>query len=66
VAGVAHLYGAYVMASALRAGAALVLAGLAGVGETNVRRIYHIDRGYEDMDAKLRHLGAAIARQEEI
>jgi UDP-N-acetylglucosamine 1-carboxyvinyltransferase len=63
--GVHRLYGAYVMASDLRAGAALVLAGLAAGGETNVRRIYHIDRGYEAMEEKLTSLGAAIRRVEE-
>lgn len=63
--GVHRLYGAYVMASDLRAGAALVLAGLAAGGETNVRRIYHIDRGYESMEDKLTSLGAAVRRAEE-
>jgi UDP-N-acetylglucosamine 1-carboxyvinyltransferase len=65
VNGVHRLYGAYVMASDLRAGAALVLAGLAAEGETNVRRIYHIDRGYERMEDKLTSLGASIGRAEE-
>jgi UDP-N-acetylglucosamine 1-carboxyvinyltransferase len=65
VNGVHRLYGAYVMASDLRAGAALVLAGLAADGETNVRRIYHIDRGYESMADKLGALGASIERVEE-
>jgi UDP-N-acetylglucosamine 1-carboxyvinyltransferase len=60
--GVHKLYGAYVMASDLRAGAALVLAGLAAEGETNVRRIYHVDRGYEGMEEKLTSLGASICR----
>jgi UDP-N-acetylglucosamine 1-carboxyvinyltransferase len=60
--GVHKLYGAYVMASDIRAGAALVLAGLAASGETNVRRIYHIDRGYEGMEDKLTKLGAEIKR----
>jgi UDP-N-acetylglucosamine 1-carboxyvinyltransferase len=63
--GVHRLYGAYVMASDLRAGAALVLAGLAAEGETNVRRIYHIDRGYEGLEDKLTALGAVIRRAEE-
>jgi UDP-N-acetylglucosamine 1-carboxyvinyltransferase len=53
------------MASDLRASAALVIAGLAAVGETQVNRIYHLDRGYETMDAKLRRLGARIRRVEE-
>jgi len=65
VNGVHRLYGAYVMASDLRAGAALVLAGLAADGETNVRRIYHLDRGYDNMDGKLAKLGAAIRRAAE-
>lgn len=59
------LSGAPVMASDLRASAALVLAGLAATGETQVNRIYHLDRGYETMDAKLRQLGAQISRVEE-
>jgi UDP-N-acetylglucosamine 1-carboxyvinyltransferase len=63
--GVHRLYGAFVMASDLRAGAALVLAGLAAEGETNVRRIYHVDRGYEGMGEKLAALGASIRRVEE-
>jgi UDP-N-acetylglucosamine 1-carboxyvinyltransferase len=63
--GVHRLYGAYVMSSDLRAGAALVLAGLAAEGETNVRRIYHVDRGYDGMDEKLTTLGASVVRREE-
>jgi UDP-N-acetylglucosamine 1-carboxyvinyltransferase len=59
------LSGAPVMASDLRASAALVIAGLAATGETQVNRIYHLDRGYESMDAKLRQLGARIRRIEE-
>lgn len=59
------LSGAPVMASDLRASAALVIAGLASKGTTQVNRIYHLDRGYEQMDAKLRHLGARIQRVEE-
>jgi len=59
------LNGAPVMASDLRASAALVIAGLAATGETQVNRIYHLDRGYEQMDAKLRALGARIRRVEE-
>jgi UDP-N-acetylglucosamine 1-carboxyvinyltransferase len=53
------------MASDLRASAALVIAGLAAKGATQVNRIYHLDRGYERMDAKLHQLGARIARVEE-
>jgi UDP-N-acetylglucosamine 1-carboxyvinyltransferase len=59
------LSGAPVMASDLRASAALVIAGLAAKGTTQVNRIYHLDRGYERMDAKLRKLGARIRRVEE-
>jgi UDP-N-acetylglucosamine 1-carboxyvinyltransferase len=59
------LSGAPVMASDLRASAALVIAGLAAKGETQVNRIYHLDRGYERMDEKLRKLGARIQRIEE-
>ncbi len=59
------LSGAPVMASDLRASAALVIAGLAAKGTTQVNRIYHLDRGYETMDAKLRQLGARIERIEE-
>ena len=59
------LSGAPVMASDLRASAALVIAGLAARGTTQVNRVYHIDRGYEDIDGKLRKLGARIERIEE-
>jgi UDP-N-acetylglucosamine 1-carboxyvinyltransferase len=59
------LSGAPVMASDLRASAALVIAGLAAKGTTQVNRVYHLDRGYEDMDAKLRRLGARVERIEE-
>ena len=59
------LSGAPVMASDLRASAALVIAGLAARGTTQVNRIYHLDRGYENMDGKLRQLGARIERVEE-
>jgi len=64
VEGVKRLIGAPVMASDLRASAALVLAGLAARGETIVNRIYHIDRGYERIDEKLRSLHADIERCE--
>jgi UDP-N-acetylglucosamine 1-carboxyvinyltransferase len=60
------LSGAPVMASDLRASAALVIAGLAAKGATQVNRIYHLDRGYERMDTKLRKLGARIQRCEEV
>jgi UDP-N-acetylglucosamine 1-carboxyvinyltransferase len=56
------LSGAPVMASDLRASAALVIAGLSAEGTTEVNRIYHLDRGYERIDAKLRGLGARIQR----
>jgi UDP-N-acetylglucosamine 1-carboxyvinyltransferase len=59
------LSGAPVMASDLRASAALVIAGLAAKGATQVNRIYHLDRGYERMDLKLQKLGARIERIEE-
>ncbi len=59
------LSGAPVMASDLRASAALVIAGLAASGHTQVNRVYHLDRGYENMDAKLRKLGARVQRIEE-
>lgn len=62
VAGVRALHGAPVMASDLRASAALVLAGLAAKGSTEVNRIYHLDRGYERLEAKLEALGARIRR----
>lgn len=60
--GVERLTGASVMASDLRASAALVLASLAAEGESVIRRIYHLDRGYERLDRKLNRLGAEIHR----
>ena len=60
--GVSHLSGAPVMASDLRASAALVLAGLVAEATTEVNRVYHIDRGYELIDEKLAGLGAEIRR----
>ncbi len=57
------LSGAQVMATDLRASACLVLAGLAAKGETVVSRIYHLDRGYEQLDQKLASLGAQIERR---
>jgi UDP-N-acetylglucosamine 1-carboxyvinyltransferase len=62
VEGPARLTGAHVMASDLRASAALVLAGLAAEGETTVHRVYHLDRGYDRMEEKLRGLGARVDR----
>jgi UDP-N-acetylglucosamine 1-carboxyvinyltransferase len=60
--GVPRLSGAPVMATDLRASASLVLAGLVAEGTTDVQRIYHIDRGYEQIEEKLRGLGADIQR----
>src|SRR6267143_262260 len=65
IQGVDHLFGAPVMASDLRATAALVLAGLKADGITEVSRGYHIDRGYEHLDEKLSELGAQIERVKE-
>ena len=65
VQGVRRLIGAPVMASDLRASAALVLAGLCARGTTRVSRIYHLERGYERIDEKLRTLGAEIQRKED-
>ena len=62
IQGVERLQGAPVMASDLRAGAALVLAGLAASGQTRISRIYHVERGYERFEERLRKLGAAISR----
>lgn len=58
-----NLQGAVVMATDLRAGAGLVLAGLIAKGKTEIRRVYHLDRGYEAMDEKLRRLGADMERK---
>ncbi len=65
VKGVEKLYGADVMATDLRASSALVLAGLVAEGRTNVRRIYHLDRGYDNLEGKLAQLGADIVRKKE-
>ncbi len=65
VTGVKRLIGAPVMASDLRASAALVLAGLVARGTTTIRRVYHIDRGYERIEMKLQALGADIERDSE-
>jgi len=64
IRGVGELAGAPVRATDLRAGAALVLAGLAAKGETVVSGLNHLDRGYEDLDGKLARLGAEIRREE--
>ncbi len=62
VKGIPALSGAPVMATDLRASASLVLAGLAAEGETEVSRVYHLDRGYEKLEEKLANLGAHIRR----
>ena len=62
VNGVAFLSGAPVMATDLRASVSLILAGLAAQGKTEVSRVYHLDRGYERIEAKLSQLGADIRR----
>lgn len=62
IRGVPHLSGANVMVSDLRAGAAMIIAGLAAKGKTTVHRIYHLDRGYEKLEIKLKKLGATIER----
>ena len=62
ITGVSRLSGAPVMASDLRAGAVLVAAGMAAIGETVVSRVYHIDRGYESIEEKLNNIGAKITR----
>jgi UDP-N-acetylglucosamine 1-carboxyvinyltransferase len=63
VHGVKSLQGARVMATDLRASASLILAGLCAYGVTEVDRIYHIDRGYEMIEEKLKGLGAKIERK---
>ena len=65
IQGVRELQGANVMASDLRASAALVLAGMVGRGTTKIDRVYHIDRGYEKIEQKLRAVGADIERVSE-
>jgi len=65
VTGVPRLSGAIVMATDLRASASLVIAGLVAEGETTVDRIYHLDRGYDRMEEKLRGIGADITRVKE-
>lgn len=63
--GISELIGADVMATDLRASSALVLAALVAKGESRIHRIYHLDRGYEDLEAKLTKLGAKISRLKE-
>jgi UDP-N-acetylglucosamine 1-carboxyvinyltransferase len=62
IQGVSKLYGASVMATDLRASASLVIAGLVAEDETEIRRVYHLDRGYEHIESKLGGLGADIQR----
>ena len=62
IKGVEGLSGAPVMATDLRASAALALAALVADGETKISRIYHLDRGYENFDQKLRGIGARVER----
>jgi UDP-N-acetylglucosamine 1-carboxyvinyltransferase len=62
IEGVPRLSGATVMATDLRASASLVIAALVAEGQTVVDRIYHLDRGYDHMETKLRALGADIER----
>jgi UDP-N-acetylglucosamine 1-carboxyvinyltransferase len=61
--GVEKLQGATVMATDLRASASLVVAGLVAEGETHIERIYHLDRGYDNIEGKLNALGANIRRE---
>jgi UDP-N-acetylglucosamine 1-carboxyvinyltransferase len=63
VAGQERLSGAPIMASDIRAGAALLVAGLAAMGKTTIARVYHIDRGYETVEQKLAGAGARLERQ---
>jgi UDP-N-acetylglucosamine 1-carboxyvinyltransferase len=63
IRGVPRLMGAPVMATDLRASAGLIVAALAAEGDTVVNRVYHIDRGYERIEEKLRGLGADIRRE---
>ena len=65
IEGIERLSGARVMATDLRASAALILAGLAAEGETHVSRVYHIDRGYERIERKLALLGGTVRREDE-
>ncbi len=65
IEGVKKLFGAPVMASDLRASAALLIAGLAAEDTTEINRIYHLERGYENIDEKLKGLGAKVSRDKE-
>jgi UDP-N-acetylglucosamine 1-carboxyvinyltransferase len=66
IKGVRRLSGAPVMASDLRASASLVLAGLAAEGETEISRVYHLDRGYEHLEQKFSNLGGEITRMKQL
>jgi UDP-N-acetylglucosamine 1-carboxyvinyltransferase len=65
VTGTGQLSGAPVMATDLRASASLVIAALAAKGETHISRVYHLDRGYDDLVGKLTKAGARIRREKE-
>ena len=65
VVGVDNLYGADVMSTDIRASASLIIGALISKGKTNISRIYHIDRGYENIEFKLTNLGADITRVNE-
>ena len=65
VRGVKEFRGAQVMATDLRASACLINAGLAARGETHISRVYHLDRGFEDIEGKLERCGARISRQKD-
>ena len=65
IKGIEQLKGARVMATDLRASASLVVAGLAARGVTEISRIYHLERGYEDMVGKLQALGAKVHKEKE-
>ena len=60
--GVKKIYGAEVMATDLRASSSLIIAGLMATGKTTINRVYHLDRGYEKLDEKLRRCGVKIRR----
>jgi UDP-N-acetylglucosamine 1-carboxyvinyltransferase len=66
VRGVPGLTGAPVMATDLRASASLVICALAAKGQSRVRRIYHLDRGYEKIEEKLARIGGSVERQKEV
>jgi UDP-N-acetylglucosamine 1-carboxyvinyltransferase len=64
ITGVSKLDGTYIMASDIRAGAGLVVAALAARGQSEILRVYHIDRGYQHMEKKLASIGGNIKRVE--